>query len=433
MKFWKLGLLVLSVLSLNAFAEDHTRENLVRSPSNANETARFKLSKDIYRTETAYQNVCRDEPYYETETYQEYEYVPNQQWECTANPDGTQNCQYVDKGGYQWVTKTRQITKWHNVCRDEPYEYLAYDHTWEYAVVVTFPPEATLREGEQEKISFSMGGSEKKPKVSLDQSRTIFNYVIQSSTFANGTLNVVLATKPFLSAKDVGAKNIGSAFLEFGEERAILRVEDKFSRLRVTTGYKAIITERKSNVVLAETNWFVREGEYVKANLPVALDSAKDYELTLLVRRTGIMLTPETVEFTVKKTVRAEALDMHALKSASELDHFRINGVKEATVIGFRDGTKDYKTASTTYKVELFASRNKEKILIGSGEFARSSLKIKDRNFQLGLKDDLKVSAENLALLVRKVKLEVRVTAVRTSKRFATISVVKNASLQVRK
>ncbi|MGZ3712184.1 MAG: hypothetical protein ACXVBE_10515 [Bdellovibrionota bacterium] len=433
----KLALLfALTVLAFSgaAHADDHQRENIVRTPTNANETASFKLTKDIYRTETAYQNVCRDEPYYETETYYENEWVPNQQYECTANPDGSQNCQYVDHGSYQQVAHTRQITKWQNVCRDEPYDYEVYDHTWEIPVQVIFPAETVLREGEQEKISFDMDGSERKPKVTIDQSKAIFHYAIQSSVWANNLLTVTLVSKPYLNAKDVGAKNIGAAFLEFNEASTTLRVEDKFSRIRVTTSYKATLTDRKSKAVVGETSELVRDGNYFKAKLPGALDSSKDYVLTLNVHRTGIMLTPGNIDFSVTKTVKAEALDMGKLKSNSLIGHFRIKGVKEAVTMGFRDESPEYVTASSRYKIEVFASRNKEKVAIGSGEFTRKDLKAdKDHVFQISFKDDLKMDAANLALLVKKVKLDVVVTATRESKRFAAITVKKTGSLQISK
>jgi hypothetical protein len=318
------------------------------------------------------------------------------------------------------------------LCRDEPYDYEVYDHSWTTPVKVTFPAETILLPGESEKISFSLEGSENKPKISIDQSKGVFHYGIQSSTFADSVLTVVLISKPFLNAKDVGEKNIGAAFLEFNVQSTTVRVEDKFSRMRVNSTYKLTLSDKKSKAVLGEATELAKEGNYLKVELLGALDSPKDYVLTLAVHRSGIVISPQTVDFQVVKTVKAETVDMHKLKSASAISHFRIKGVKEKVILGFRDESPDYITASSSYKVEVFTSRNKEKVAIGSAEFTRKSLtKDKDNQFQISFKSDLKMDDATLALLGKKVVLEVQVTTSRESKRFPTISFKNTASLKI--
>ena len=421
----------LALLSASAFAVE--TQKYVRTQANQTANAELEFSKYIYRDEWRSNIICQDETYTEQEQYTEYDWVTRQEYECSANPDGTQNCNWVTKQSYEPVNKVRDVTKTRNVCRDYGNFEQVYDHTWAYNVEVIFPAEASLYPEETETLVFEMSGTERKPAVKLDQSGAVFHYTIAKTTFANGLLTVQLAATPYLKLNDVGAKRIGKVTIAFEDEFSLVTIEDSFSRVRVESEYKLVLTDRKTKAVLAESTEFTRQGKKLTAKLPVALDSGKDYVVTLEVVRSGPVLINSPIRFTVTKTVKAEELDMRKLKSSSRIGHFSLVGVQDKLVLRFQDDTPDYVTAQTNYQIEI--SMDDGRTPVASAEFARSILKT-DRGdrFLISFRDDFKVDAALLASLVKNTKLDVSVVATRSSKRFSPEIVVKKAgSLKVRR
>lgn len=428
--------LLLSVLficaSAAAFAQGESQK-FVRTEANQNEGASFTLDKAIYRTQWHANETCEMEWVTRTETYYENEWVPNNQYECTNRDDGSQDCNWVDRGSYQSVAHTRDVSSYENVCRDRGWFEEVYDHTWSFAVQVKFPADAGLLPGETETLVFQMAGSEGRPKITIDQSQAVLHYVIAKSKFENGTLNVELATKPYLSARDVGDKNLGSFAIEFGDESSAFSFVDKFSRARVTTEYKLVVTERKSKTVVGEFTELKREGNKFFGTVPAPIDSGKDYAFTLEVSRVGTVILGGSARFKVAKLVRAEVLDTHALKSASQIDNFSLLGVQDKLELRFRDHTKNYATAKSFYKVEV--REDKDGPTLGSFTFSRKEAKTdRDGRFVLSLANDLKVDPAVLATWVKGKRLAVGITVTRQSKRLpADIFVAKGAVLKIRK
>ena len=325
-------------------------------------------------------------------------------------------------GGYQWVTKTRTITKYKTeyICCNY-WDEEVYDHTWSVPVQVNFPTDAVLNSNEEETLTFVLAGTERKPKVELKQKKAIYYYVIVSSKVEAGKMVLTLATKPYLTEKDVGAKSIGNASIEFLDQAADITVADEVTHLRVQSAYILKITEKGAAQPIAETSEITRSGNNIKAVIPVTLDLTKDYVVDLAVQRTGVVLT-KPVTFAVQKKVKAESVDLGKLKDAKRITSFSLKYATEKLLLRFRDRTDDFKTVKSKYTVKistLTKAGDTNPLELAVFNFDRKGRTLdSDSRFLISFKEDLKLPIETLKALSKGKLLQVEITTVRQSKRF---------------
>jgi len=436
LRFKSLLLLCLLSVSAIAFADGETK-TITRTVQDTSNEYSFSVSKDIYVTNTYYQTVCGDVPVTTYETQYQTQWVPNNVYVCDPpQSDGTPgNCNWVDQGSYQSVPVQVAVTHYENQCWQEPYTQEDYDHTWTLPVHVKYPDTPKLLPGDEDTVVFEIAGRESKPSITFDQSNAVFHYNTVSSKFINGTVEVELSAAPYLKAADVGPKTIGATSIKFGDKDSTITIIDGFSRKRVTSTYTISVALAGTHQVLGSSNQVVVSGKSVSTVLPIALDETKDYNVTVNVTRTGPVLIGDPISFSLTKLVKAEALDMKALANAGEVESFSVVGVKDLTVLRFRDQTADYVTVQSSYHIELsMIDTTKKKVLVASGDFARSALtKDKDGHILVSIQRDLKLDGAILATLTKGKDLYFKLTTTRTSKRFKDIKFDRNFSLEVTK
>ena len=414
---------------LEADNGQHAYKRTAESPA----SIEFTFKKAIYRTETYSEPYLGQVPYTRTETYTDWEWVTETKWECDAEG----KCEYKSVTEYKQVEKTRTVTEWKEemiCCRTWQEE--VFDHYWVQAVKLAFPADAPMNAGEAEDVTFVLAGSEKRPAVELKQKALIYRYAVASSKLENGVLNVALTTKPYVTKDQIGPKSIGAASIDFLEGGVELSIVDAFTHARVASSYRLLIQERKGTQVLGETTQLKREGKILKAAFAGAFDEGKDYVVTLVASRAGQVLSAP-LTFTVEKTVKAEALDLKALKSASAVSSFTLVGKHEKLVLRFVDATKNYKTAKTKYQIKLTIPASKKgeaPVEIASAEFERLGVAVDKQGrsmIPLGA-GGFKIPAETLKTFNKGKLVQADVAIARTSRRFPGIKLAKVAKLQVR-
>jgi hypothetical protein len=400
---------------------DGDSSTYLRTPANAAADASFTLSQDIYVTNWYTRQVCEDVPYTQEETYYTTEWVPNNVFVCNTDADGNQQCSWVDQGSYQQVPHTREVTYYQTECHDEQYSQEDYDHTWNQPVVVHFPADASLLAGETETIVFNLAGDESAPALGLDQSNAVFHYVIAAAKMTGKTLDITLATKPFLTPADVGPANISGEAIEFGDQESVVSFTDKFSHHRVDSTYSVSVSEKGSATVLATGAAVAADGKKFSASLPVVLDPAKDYDVSVAVSRSGVVLVSSPIAFTVKKTVKAEVLDQAKLKNANLIGSYSIVGLTNKAVFRFKDLSPDYATVSTSYAVQVSElGPDKKSVVLGTATISRHSQKTDAAGrILVSLADDLKLDPAILDSLTKGKVLTFGLVATRHSKRFS--------------
>ena len=343
-------------------------------------------------------------------------------------------CHWETRTEWVQVQKTRTVTKYTQetrCCRSEPYD--AFSHYWNQPVEVRFPAEAALNDGEQEKITFKLGGTEGNPKVTVDSSASIFRYKITRAVVSSGVLVVDLNFAPHITVKEAGAAAIGDVSLDFQAQGVEVRIQDKISNIRVQNVYQISIFEKGATTAIGQTSAVTREGTLVKAAIAGTFDAEKDYVVQIDVARAGIVLQGP-VKFSVKKNVAAEKLDINKLKNKELVGKFSLAGLKETTTLRFVDQAPSYKTVKTLYAVRVSMTVNKKVEILFQGQVDRLTLtKDKDGRLLIPLKSALNAPDEQLAKLVKGKTIKVDLVTTRTSRRTGEINLKRAVDLTLTK
>lgn len=427
--------LVLSGLGLKANIENGESENksvqeITRTKESSSVIA-VKLAQAIYRTEYEAREYQVEVPYDETETYQEYDRV--EKWECV--PDNTPaGCTYQTVVTYEWVTKTRTITKYRTETRVDYIPYDVFDHWWKQTAELQFPVGTELFEGEKEVIKVTLAGTEKKPKITISQANPIFKFEIKSQKVSGELIKAELTYKPFVTPKVAGKDSVGKAKLEFFEKHIEVVIPDKITNPRVASKYLVKVFQKADGALVGQADVVTRLDANMRAKIEGTFDAETDYKVEISVARSGIVMT-EPVQFALSQEVKAESLSLSDLKSAEKIRGFAIKGLTDKTQFSFKDRSEDYVTVRTQYGVQLALKKGNEWAIISEKVYDRNQLTNKDKEgaFVLSLKNDMGVSEDHLKLLIKGETIRSTIVVRRTSKRIGEIKIDKKEDLKLTK
>lgn len=115
---------------------------------------------------------------------------------CRTVVEQVWQCRMVQVPHTRIVTRYRDEIRYRTEYRKRIVEVKVFDHTYSVQVVVDFPNDAVLDQGQTETVHVRMVGPEQSPDVVLTVNSRFHLYVIESKTIEEGQIHFVLATIP---------------------------------------------------------------------------------------------------------------------------------------------------------------------------------------------------------------------------------------------
>lgn len=402
-----------------------------------------------------------DVPYDETESYTEYEdyydneyicrTVTDQQRQChydnicrtLQEPDGSTRqectnqevCQYVPVSRqecqnesvrrsrpvtrqrtvtrYRQESRTRTVTRYRTESRCCKTGYKPeYTHTEYLPVIVRFPKEAVLLEGETETVIVKMVS---KKAASIQYKNTVYGYKITSEQLVGKTYEITLAMMPKYEAKDLGEKTLSEMKFSLLAKDLSVSFTDKGLRAHVETKYVLEVLEKTTGAVIEKFEMVSDGSQKVKKHLEKLTDLDKDYIARLAVHREGINLAG-IVDFT-KQVEGSKLMPIPSDdKMESGLSKIYLSGSGVDSEIFFADNSALNPAIATEYNFVLSIEKAGKKYPVTALSFSAQSLNLQNNQVVLGLAEDFSLSeTEAAAILQSGAKIWVDLEVVRTT------------------
>lgn len=368
---------------------------------------------------------------------------------CQQVPVRNRECHQEQVTRYRQERRTRTVTRYRQEARTRTVTRYrtetrccvtktrsVFDHQIAANVTYAFPAEATLEGDEKESFRTSL---DRDGSVSVKVLKSIYTYNPVVTDQGNGQVLVQMNLLPTYQPEQLGAASIGSQRVTVVGQRSRLTFTDLGAVNKTRSHYALQLIDPATNAVLIEEQRDnLNHSEKVIWDLNVPSVAGKNVIVKLNVSREGVVIAgPVAFESAAELTVKQEAkYDPSPYTKASQIHHYRIEGVNEKIIVTFRDDSKVIDEVSTEYRLGIFVQEGRSGRLLAEKTFKREQMKVeKNGDMRLSLASDFGIAVEELAKLKYKTVIALSGNVIRYGSRFknGTATVAMKGKLTVPK
>lgn len=312
---------------------------------------------------------------------------------------------------YRKEERTRTVTRYRTEYKCCVTRYReVFDRQENIEVVLLFPKNSDLLNTETEVFDVTLTQGSPKPQVELKMNQTIYGYKILKQEARGQRIEIELGLTPKYTTQELGEKSVSLLKMVLDLDGFQVNFLDQGLRSRVETKYRVQIKNKTTQeVVLDQVAMGVLDKKNVKIILPKSLELENDYDLSLQVYRTGVVLNGE-VNFLTKATYSFDRLNSKDY-GPQTLKDLTIQESNEGLVFSWQDLGLDQRF-ETKYGVKVFKGKNKE-LIFEKEFFSKEGKKVQvqkdlvteneEYHFQLQVQRSGRILDQDVQFLANKV------------------------------